>query len=108
IWFAVSEFRSLPEAIAESEARWNNLTDHQKRVYEHITDGAHPEMSAKHIVRAKQGTPWTCPVCGEINLQHYNVCRNCGDDVARVIDETKTSEQVSSLTAPSPERMRSP
>ncbi len=48
---------------------------------------APPLPEPKHTVKAKRGEAWTCPACGEVNLEYYDVCRKCGDDVQRIIEE---------------------
>lgn len=50
---------------------------------------ANNEFEPNHKVYAQKGEAWECPVCGEINLEYYDVCRNCGEDVQRIIINEK-------------------
>ena len=58
-----------------------------KQQLESLLAEAREEFEPTHTVVAKRGAVWTCPVCGETNLEYCDVCRKCGDDVQRIIEE---------------------
>lgn len=74
-----------------------------KQQLESLLTEARQEFEPTHKVVAKRGEAWTCPVCGEVNLEYCDVCRKCGDDVQRIIedDSEQHAGQVSSEAAPS-------
>jgi predicted RNA-binding Zn-ribbon protein involved in translation (DUF1610 family) len=54
------------------------------------------DTEPNHKVVANRGEAWTCPVCGEVNLEYCDVCRECGDSVQRIIeDDSDTPETIS-------------